>query len=88
MKNKRLAKWISFNQFYNFKSKLQYKCNLYGIELVVADRFYPSSKLCSKCHTKKEFLSLSERTFICPSCGYTIDRDKNAALNLSRYLIT
>jgi putative transposase len=83
MKNKKLAKWISFNQFYEFKRILEYKCELYGIELIIADRFYPSSKLCSFCGTKKDRLSLSERIYKC-NCGHIMDRDENAALNLSR----
>ena len=85
MKNDRLAKWVSFNQFYKFKTHLQFKCEYYGIELVLADRWFPSSKTCYKCGNKKKTLSLSERTYICEVCGEVIDRDLNAAINLSRY---
>ena len=65
---------------------LEYKCKWYGKELVVIDRFYPSSKTCSKCGWKKTDLKLSDRIYKC-ECGLEIDRDFNAALNLSRYVI-
>lgn len=70
--------------FYEFRRQLEYKCNLYGSELIIVNRFYPSSKTCSNCGVKKESLSLSERTFSC-ECGLTIDRDLNASLNLAQY---
>jgi putative transposase len=53
--------------------------------VVVADRWFPSSKLCSACSAKNEFLALSERTWTCASCGTSHDRDVNAARNLARY---
>lgn len=85
MKNKHLSKAISQQGLHRFKTYLQYKCEYYGIELVEADKWYPSSKLCSCCGNKKDKLSLSERTYICEKCGAVIDRDLNAAINLSRY---
>jgi len=85
MKNKHLSKAIAQQGLHRLKTYLQYKCELYGIELVEADKWYPSSKLCSCCGNKKEKLSLSERTYICEQCGTAIDRDLNAAINLSRY---
>lgn len=85
LKNKHLSKAIQEQEFYKFRQYLTYKCQFYGIELIVADRFYPSSKTCSCCGYKKKFLSLSERTFICPECGQVIDRDLNAAINLKIY---
>ncbi|WP_346889229.1 transposase [Clostridium sp. UBA1056] len=85
MKNKHLSKAIAEQCLYDFKIKLKYKCEFYGIEFVEADRFYPSSKTCSECGHVKTKLSLSERTYICEECGYVIDRDYNASVNLSRY---
>jgi putative transposase len=89
LRNKHLAKWISFNQFYRFKSTLKYKCEFYGIELVIADRFFPSTQTCSYCDRrllKEEKLKLSNRTFVCPDCGLEKNRDFNAAKNLCNYL--
>lgn len=68
--------------FGEFRRQLQYKLPLHGGTLVMAPRFYPSSKMCSGCGVVKSVLSLSERTFRCDSCGCSIDRDRNAALNL------
>ena len=85
MKNRHLSKAIAKQGLYEFKRQMQYKCEFYGIEFVEADRWYPSSKICSKCGHKKAKLSLSERTYICEECGLKIDRDFNASINLSRY---
>ena len=85
LKNKHLSKAIQQQEFYKFRQYLTYKCEFFGVELIVTDRFYPSSKTCSCCGHKKRFLSLSERTFICPECGQVIDRDLNAAINLKNY---
>jgi len=71
--------------FYEFRRQLKYKCEWSGIELVIADRFYPSSKKCSKCGAIKDNLKLSDRTYVCCKCGFNIDRDINAAINLSHY---
>lgn len=86
MKNKHLSKAIASQGLYEFKRQMIYKCEFYGIEFIEADRFYPSSKLCSECGYKKDKLSLSERTYICKECGIVLDRDYNAAINLSRYI--
>ncbi|MBU5228114.1 transposase [Clostridium senegalense] len=85
MKNRHLSKSIAQQGLYEFKRQLQYKCEFYGIEFVEADKWYPSSKICSECGHKKTKLSLSERTYICEECGAVIDRDFNASINLSRY---
>lgn len=85
MKNKHLSKAIAKQGLYEFKRQLQYKCEFYGIEFVEADKWYPSSKICSECGHVKAKLSLSERTYICEECGAVIDRDFNASINLSRY---
>ena len=82
MKNKYLALDVQKQKFYEFKTKLVYKCKKYGIEIRVVDRFYPSSKTCHNCGCIKHDLKLSERVYRCPECGFSIDRDLNAALNL------
>jgi len=64
---------------------MKYKCEEYGIEFIQVGRFYPSSKTCSNCGSIKKDLKLSDRVFICPECGFEIDRDKNASLNLMNY---
>ncbi len=84
MKNKHLSKAISEQGFYEFKRQLEYKCKFRGIKLVIAYRFYPSSKTCSKCGKIKSDLKLSDRIYNC-DCGLSIDRDLNASINLSRY---
>lgn len=81
MKNRHLSKAIASQKFYEFRTKLQAKCNENGIELRVVDRWYPSSKTCHCCGAVKKDLKLSDRIFKC-DCGYTEDRDFNAALNL------
>ena len=84
MKNNHLSKSIAKQCLYKFKRQIQYKCEKYGIEFVEADQWYPSSKTCSSCGNKKNDLKLSERLYKC-ECGHEIDRDLNAAINLSRY---
>ena len=84
MKNKHLSKAISKQGFYEFKRQLEYKCKFRGISLVIADRFYPSSKTCSQCGKIKNDLKLKDRVYNC-NCGLSIDRDLNASINLSRY---
>lgn len=86
MKNRNLSKAIAEQCFYEFIRQVRYKCEWNGIRFVQADRFYPSSKTCSCCGAIKCGLKLSERTYVCPDCGFTIDRDLNAAINLSRYV--
>ena len=81
MKNRHLSKAVASQKFYEFRVKLQAKCNENGIELRVVDRWYPSSKICHRCGTIKKGLKLSDRIFKC-SCGYIEDRDFNASLNL------
>lgn len=81
MKNRHLAKAVSEQKFSEFRRKLTLKCAELGIELRVVDRFYPSSKTCHCCGRVKRDLKLSERVYSC-ECGYTADRDYNAALNL------
>ena len=82
MKNHHLAKAIAECKFYEFRIKLTAKCHEHNIELRVVDQFYPSSKTCHECGYIKHDLKLSDRIYICPECGNTIDRDYQAALNL------
>jgi len=84
MANHKLAASIADRGFFEFRRQLTYKCQLYGSKLVVVDRWFPSSKTCSNCGIKKETLSLGERVFECSHCGFKIDRDLNAAINLSK----
>ena len=84
MKNKHLSDSIRKQCFYEFKRQLEYKCKLRGIKFIIADRFYPSSKTCSHCGRIKYNLKLNDRIYKC-SCGFIIDRDLNAAINLSKY---
>jgi len=81
MKNRHLSKAVAGQKFYEFRIKLQSKCNEFGIELRIVDRFYPSSRLCHKCGRIKTDLKLSDREYIC-ECGYHADRDYNSSLNL------
>jgi putative transposase len=81
MKNKHLSRAVASQKFYEFRIKLTNKCMQNGIELRVADRFYPSSKRCHVCGRIKKDLKLSDRTYIC-ECGHKEDRDCNASLNL------
>jgi len=85
LKNKHMSKKLLDQQLGTLIEMFNYKCKWNGINLVKADEYYPSSKLCSGCGAKKKFISLSERTYVCHSCGLIIDRDYNAALNLMRY---
>jgi putative transposase len=85
VKNRKLSRAISEIGFYEFRRQLEYKSEIYNNELIIAGRFFPSSKTCSKCGHVNKKLSLSDRTFICPECGLKIDRDINAAINLKQY---
>lgn len=80
--NRRLARSIMDGAFFEFRRQLDYKARFYGATIVVADRYYPSSKTCSCCGSVKAELALSQRTFYCDNCGFESDRDLNAALNL------
>ena len=82
MKNHCLAKSIQDLSINETFRQLKYKCEWYGRDLVVVDRWYPSSKLCSKCGYKYKNLSLKERDWVCPDCGTHHSRDFNAAQNI------
>ncbi len=85
VRNHNLAQAISDVSFGEMRRQLAYKALWQGKELVVADRFFASSKLCSCCGNKKDTLTLSERIYKCENCGLSIDRDLNAANNLAAY---
>jgi putative transposase len=84
LKNHKLARVISDVGFGEFRRQLEYKTEWYGGQVLVADRFFPSSKMCSQCQSVKTELALSERVFKCDVCGFACCRDLNAALNLAR----
>ncbi|MEG4090583.1 transposase [Microcoleus sp. Pol12B4] len=81
MANHRLAGAISDLGFYEFKRQLDYKCLMYGANLVLVDQWFPSSQACSSCGSKKD-MPLGSRTYDCPACGRSIDRDLNASVNI------
>ena len=85
MKNRSLARAASDVGMGTFRQYLTYKAPIFGCELIVADRWFPSSKRCSRCAKEKESLTLSERVYHCEYCGLVEDRDRNAALNLEQY---
>jgi putative transposase len=83
--NRSLARAIGDVGFFEFRRQLEYKAAMAGSALIVADRWFASSKLCSTCGAKNELLTLSQRIWTCSSCGTSHDRDHNAAVNLARY---
>lgn len=85
MKNKHLSKAIAEQCFYEFIRQMKYKCEFNKIEFIKADRFFPSSKKCSCCGEIKQNLKLKDRVYKCDKCGFKLDRDKNASINLSYY---
>ena len=82
VRNRHLSRAVSDAGWGEFRRMLEYKGKWYGCRIVVANRFYPSSKTCSGCGAVKTELPLSERVFTCETCGLVIDRDLNAAINL------
>ena len=85
-KNKYLSHSLQESSISTFKQMLISKAESHGIEVILADRFYPSSQICSHCGSRKVDLKLSERVYRCPICGLEIDRDLNASINLKHYL--
>ena len=84
MKNKHLSKAVQEQKFYEFRRQIEYKSGWNNIPVIIADRFFPSSKLCSCCGYIKKDLKLSDRVYRC-ECGNIIDRDFQASLNLKKY---
>lgn len=85
MSNRHLAKAVQEQGFYEFRRQTEYKAAWAGLRVVIADRYYPSSKTCIACGHVKKNLRLSERIYHCETCGNEIDRDLQAAINLRRY---
>jgi putative transposase len=83
LRNRKLARHIAGANWAEIRRQLTYKAERAGARLIVADRWFASSKTCSGCGTAKAKLALSERTYVCMSCGVVLDRDHNAALNLA-----
>jgi putative transposase len=88
MRNRCLARSIADMGFHEFRRQLNYKAQMRGCAVVVADRWFASSKICSSCGQKLNTLSLSVRQWTCPSCGVRHDRDVNAAINLKKYAVS
>ena len=84
VKNRKLSRAISDAGFGTLRQMIEYKAKLRNCTVVIANRFYPSSKTCSACGTIKQNLTLADRQFTC-ACGFSADRDYNAALNLNQY---
>lgn len=85
LQNRKLARVVSDAAFGEFRRQLEYKATWYGTELVIANRWFPSSKTCSGCGALDPDLTLSDRVYACDGCGRVIDRDTNAAINLAPY---
>ena len=83
--SRRLARPVADASFAEFRRQVEYKTAWRGRTVIVADRWFASSKTCSGCGTAKAKLALSERTFVCTMCGLVLDRDVNAAVNLAAY---
>ena len=89
MSNHKLAGSVADMSFYEFRRQLEYKAMAIGTQVIVADRWFPSSKTCSVCGNikSKEELKLSTRVYACYECGFVCDRDINAATNLMDYAL-
>jgi putative transposase len=86
LSNRKLSAAIADLGFYEFRRQLEYKSQYKGNYLLIANKWFPSSKICSQCGQKKETLKLSERVYRCETCGHEQDRDLNAAINLKNLL--
>jgi putative transposase len=88
VRNRHLARSVADMGFFEFRRQLDYKTMMRGGRVVVADRFFASSKTCSTCGHRLEVLPLSVRRWTCPACGKNHDRDMNAAINLKNYAVS
>ena len=86
--NRHLARSIADMSFFEFRRQLTYKAEMRGGRVIVADRWFPSSKICSACGFNNDALTLSVRSWTCPSCGTPHDRDVNAAINLRNLAVS
>ncbi|GBU22509.1 transposase [Fibrobacteres bacterium R8-0-B4] len=87
LSNHKIARYIADNNFYELRRQLEYKAGAAGTRVIVADKWYASSKTCSICGSKRETLPLNIRKWTCESCGAVHDRDVNAAINLKNYAV-
>ena len=85
VRNRKLARAISDMGWGRFRQMLTYKAVAYGAEVLVASRWFPSSKMCRVCGVLDESLTLKDRVFTCGACGHTEDRDLHGAINLCNY---
>jgi putative transposase len=85
LKNHKLAGAIADCGMFEFRRQLEYKCQKFSSQLVLVDRFFPSSQICSNCGNHRHKMPLKERVYVCPDCGHTEDRDLNAAKNIERW---
>jgi putative transposase len=83
LQNRRLSRALADASLAGFTAKLEYQCGWLGFAFEKVDRWFSSTRTCSECGAVRPNMDLSERTFVCHSCGVMIDRDRNAALNLS-----
>ncbi len=85
LKNHKLAGAIADCGMYEFKRQLEYKTEKFSSKLILVDRFFPSSQICSNCGKHRHKMPLKNRAYICPDCSYKADRDLNAARNIDRW---
>ena len=85
LKNHKLAGAIADCGMYEFKRQLEYKTEKFSSQLILVDRFFPSSQICSNCGNHRHKMPLKNRVYVCPDCGHTEDRDLNAAKNIERW---
>ena len=88
IRNRRLSRSIADMGFSELRRQLEYKAKMRGVQIMVADRFFASSKICSNCDHKVDNLKLSVRQWVCPACGEDHQRDMNAAINLMKYAVS
>ena len=85
LKNHKLAGAIADCGMYEFRRQLEYKTQKFSSQLVLVDRMFPSSQICSNCGNHRHKMPLKQRVYVCPDCGHTEDRDLNAAKNIERW---
>ena len=88
IKNRRLSRSINDMGFFEFRRQLTYKTSMSNKNLIIADRFFASTRICSACDFKREKLALSEREWTCSQCNAKHDRDINAAINLAKWAVS
>lgn len=85
LKNHKLAGAIAATGMYEFKRQLEYKAEKFSSKLILVDRMFPSSQICSNCGNHRHKMPLKERVYKCPECGHVEDRDLNASKNIERW---